>query len=122
MVETTKDNQFGENLRTVIKSRGLTYSSAAAQIEISLSFLNQLMRGESRPSLEMIYQISEKLDVSAGALLESPSRADLLFAIIPILCSLDENQLRQVLSTATRLSTGPSASRTDLLSRNKKSE
>lgn len=55
-------NAFGINLRRLIKQSGLKYEKAAEKIGISLSFLNQLMNGNSNPSLETIDKICDKLN------------------------------------------------------------
>lgn len=100
----TASYSFGTNLRQLIDARGLTYGVAAEKIGISLSFLNQLMRGESHPSLPMIYQIGEKLGLSVSELFQDKeqekreqTKSDLILKIIGALPALEQGQLDQVL-------------------------
>jgi transcriptional regulator with XRE-family HTH domain len=68
-----KTKPFGSNLRKFIRrSKYLTYQNAADAFDISISFLNQLMRGERDPSMEMLAKISKVLNVSISQLLGEP--------------------------------------------------
>jgi transcriptional regulator with XRE-family HTH domain len=89
-------------LRRLIKKKGLTYAEGAELLGISLTFLNNLMRNKGGASLDMIYQIADKLNVPPSELFtdpldERPSRADLIVSIIQALPALDEEQLGSVL-------------------------
>ncbi len=67
-MKTTKE--FGPNLRTAIHNKGYkTYKKAAEAFEISLSYLNQLMRNEREPSLELLQLMASELGVSSSLLL-----------------------------------------------------
>lgn len=100
-MENTR-NIFSLNLRRLIKKKGLTYAEGAELLGISLTFLNNLMRNKGGASLDMIYQIADKLNVPPSELFtdpldERPSRADLIVSIIQALPALDEEQLGSVL-------------------------
>jgi len=100
-LENTR-NIFSLNLRRLIKKKGLTYAEGAELLGISLTFLNNLMRNKGGASLDMIYQIADKLNVPPSELFtdpldERPSRADLIVSIIQALPALDEEQLGSVL-------------------------
>lgn len=68
---------FGMNLRRAIIKKGLKFTKAAADLEISLSFLNQLMKGERDPSSETLSNICATLGVSRAELYEEepPSKS-----------------------------------------------
>lgn len=91
-------NILGNNLRRLIKEKGLTYADGAELLGISLAFLNNLMRNKGGASLEMIYQFAEKLNVKTSQLFEDdssapPSKSDLMLALISRLPTLNEAQL-----------------------------
>lgn len=65
---------FGKNLRREIDRKHLKYGDAADLFEISLSFLNQVMKGTNAPSLEVFHRIVEKLHVSPEALMYGDSK------------------------------------------------
>lgn len=105
---------FGSNLRRLIDSKNYkTYQKAADDFEISLSYLNQLMRGERSPSLDVLKTIATKLGVSGAYLLAAPntnpsesdktSRAQLILEIQALLMRLDEDELEVVKMTAAGL-------------------
>lgn len=110
---------FGPNLRRIIdESKYKTYQKAADAFEISLSYLQQLMRSEREPSLELLLLIGEKLHVSSSRLLgdikidkdratgnEKPA-AELLTALYRIAPTLDNDELEAVLLLANELSSG----------------
>lgn len=70
MVEGTV-NLFGNNLRSLINNSGLTYSAAAEELDISPSYLQQLMRGERNPSFETIKAICARFQISEADLFVS---------------------------------------------------
>ena len=63
MAKNTKEI-FRENLRKIIQIKSLTLSQAAADSEISLSFLNQLLSGKKAYSPETIDKICKGLKCS----------------------------------------------------------
>lgn len=75
MSEKTK-NKFGLILRELAKKKYGTYANAAEKLDISVSFLHQLMRGERKPSFEMLRTFSEKLD-DPGLFLDEEKRVAL---------------------------------------------
>lgn len=99
---------FGPNLRKEIDKKGYkTYKKAAEAFEISLSYLNQLMRNEREPSMELLGIICDELGISANELLgdrdESASqseRALLILEIQNLLTKLSEDGLELVKLTA----------------------
>lgn len=92
---------FGPNLRSRIDIKGYkTYKKAADAFGISLSYLNQLMRNEREPSLELLGVISSELGCSSSQLLgdesvsiASPDRATLILDIQSRLTALNEKEL-----------------------------
>lgn len=68
---------FGENLRRIIKARGFnTFQKAADHLGVSLSYLNQLMRNERQPSMEMLGNIAQKLQSSPLELLSHQGKVN----------------------------------------------
>jgi transcriptional regulator with XRE-family HTH domain len=65
---------FGINLRNAITRKGLTFGKAAAEIGVSLSFLNMLMSGEKNPSVETLSSICSVLEISRAELYEEEIR------------------------------------------------
>lgn len=65
---------MGSNLRAIIKKKGLSFTEAAKEIGISLSYLNQLMNGEKEPSLETVKNICATLDIWSCDLIEGGHR------------------------------------------------
>lgn len=60
---------FGKQLRHYIKmAEYKTYQNAADDFEISLSYLNQLMRSEREPSLEVLRTIYNKIKIRMDAI------------------------------------------------------
>lgn len=55
------ENKFGDDLRKLVRKKYPTYAKAAEGLDISISFLHQLMRGERKPSFEMIQNLIKVL-------------------------------------------------------------
>lgn len=107
-----KTNEFGNNLRRLIKARGYkTFQKAADAFDITLSYLNQLMRSERHPSIEVLNRISAELGVSANDLLggeseishQSQSKSDLIVDLVGVISTMDEPKLHRLLSLARYL-------------------
>lgn len=54
-------NKFGNTLRELVRKKYTTYAEAAEKLGLSLSYLQQLMRGERNPSFEILQSLSLKL-------------------------------------------------------------
>ncbi len=111
---------FGKNLRRLIDKKGLKYQRAADDIGISLSFLNNLMRGLGGPSLDMIYQISKGLRVSPEDLFSEsngrskPDHSALLLELYALLPKLTEvNDITNILDVVRGLVEHDSATSTN---------
>lgn len=105
---------FGPNLRSLINKRGYkTYKLAADAFDISLSYLNQLMRNEREPSMELLGVIAEELGVSPGELLgRDPveksldghsDRASIILEIQDLIRNMDLEDLETLKFTAENL-------------------
>ncbi len=103
-----KVNDFGNNLRRLIKAHDYkTFQKAADAFGITLSFLNQLMSSQRKPSLEVLNKISNELRVPVSDLLGEPqtnkyddtraSKTDLIGKIVVGLAALNESQLVDIL-------------------------
>lgn len=67
---------FGQNLRAIRKSKGLTQERLAHEAGIDRSYLGKIERGEVNVTLEKIYLIAEHLQCSPKDLLTLPVRED----------------------------------------------
>lgn len=74
-MENTK-NLFGDNLRRLVDANESSYEAAAEALEISISFLQQLMRGERDPSLKTVRIIRNRYKVTFNDLLEKTLSAE----------------------------------------------
>ena len=68
---------FGTNVRRLRKDRGLTQEALAHEVEIDVSYLGQIERGERNPTLSVVERFAAALRVSAVDLLvEAPPSED----------------------------------------------
>lgn len=103
-------DSFGPILRRIIQRKGFkTYEAAAEFIDISVTFLHQLMRSERMPSLEMLLKLSDKLEVGLDELVGRPSdqtletKEALLGTAVALLSTFDELKLRRAISVLKAL-------------------
>ena len=61
---------FGSNVRRLRKQHGLTQEALAHEVEIDVSYLGQLERGERNPTLALIQRVAEALHVAPLTLLQ----------------------------------------------------
>lgn len=111
-MENTK--VFGSRLRSEIRRKGYkTYKEAADAFGVSLSYLNQLMRDEREPSVELLNSICEILEItpndlfgvkSTGAQDTAPSdRASRILAIQGRINQFSEDQIEDLESVLDQL-------------------
>lgn len=67
---------FGINVRRLRKARGLTQEALAHEVEIDVSYLGQIERGERNPTLSVVERFAVILSVSAPDLLRPVSDPD----------------------------------------------
>ena len=60
---------FGQALRILRNSKGLSQLDLATSLGISRSHIGRLETGEKQPSLDMVFRIAEALDVSASSII-----------------------------------------------------
>lgn len=73
-VEQMRDEKlvaFGQNIKKIRKSKGLSQEELAALAGIDRSYMGHIERGEKNITLTKIYQISEALGVEAANLFPS---------------------------------------------------
>ena len=61
--------RFGEKLRALRESHGLSYSQLAAQLGYHRGYLSNVELGNRIPSVEFVLQIAEHFDVSLDDLM-----------------------------------------------------
>ncbi len=69
------EQRFGINVRRVRKQRGLTQEALAHDVEIDVSYLGQIERGERNPTLSLVQRLSDALGVTHLILLASDDDA-----------------------------------------------
>ena len=67
---------FGINVRRLRKARGLTQEALAHEVEIDVSYLGQIERGERNPTLSVVERFAAVLGASAPDLLRPVSDSD----------------------------------------------
>ncbi len=67
---------FGINVRRLRKARGLTQEALAHEVEIDVSYLGQIERGERNPTLSVVERFAAVLGASAPDLLRPVSVSD----------------------------------------------
>ena len=65
-------NIFGENVRRLRKSKGLTQEQLAFEAEIDLTYVGGIERGRRNPSLLVMARIADALAVALPDLLRRP--------------------------------------------------
>lgn len=64
-------SKFGNQVRAVRRSRGLTQEAVALEAEIDLTYLGGIKRGRRNPTLLVIVRIASALGVSSQTLFDS---------------------------------------------------
>jgi len=74
--------QLGNKIKELRKKRGLTQEELAWKSAISLNFLGQIERGQKKPSIETLRNISDTLEINPSSFFEEisyiPPEEDLL--------------------------------------------
>ena len=65
---------FGVNVRRLRKARGMTQEALAHEVELGVSYLGQLERGQRNPTLEVVARFADVLGVTPVELISRPSR------------------------------------------------
>ena len=60
---------FGENVRKQRRARGLSQETLAHEVDIDVSYLGQIERGERNPTLAIVERIATALQLSPLTLL-----------------------------------------------------
>jgi len=66
---TLTKSLFGEVLREIRKEKGLSQDDLSKTSGIDRTFISQIERGDSNPSIEYLLKISRSLDVKASDLI-----------------------------------------------------
>ena len=67
---------FGINVRRLRRARGLTQEALAHEVEIDVSYLGQIERGERNPTLSVVERFAAALGVFPPDLLRPVSDPD----------------------------------------------
>ena len=67
---------FGINVRRLRKARGLTQEALAHEVEIDVSYLGQIERGERNPTLSVVERFATALGAFPPDLLRPVSDSD----------------------------------------------
>lgn len=68
---------FGQRVREIRKSRGLSQEGMAALAGVDRSYMGHIERGEKNITLTKIYQISDALGIEVADLFPRPGTASL---------------------------------------------
>jgi transcriptional regulator with XRE-family HTH domain len=62
------EKKFGDALRQLRNSKGLSQEDLAVCLDISRSHIGRLETGEKQPSLKMLFRLADALEVPASAI------------------------------------------------------
>jgi transcriptional regulator with XRE-family HTH domain len=65
---------FGQNVRRLRKARGFTQEALADEVELAVSYLGQIERGERNPTLSVVARFAEVLETTPAELVTRPPR------------------------------------------------
>ncbi len=65
---------FGANVRRLRKARGLTQEALAHEVELGVSYLGQIERGERNPTLSVVARFAKALSTSPADMVTRPLR------------------------------------------------
>ena len=68
------EETFGRNVRRLRKARGMSQEALAHEVELAVSYVGQLERGERNPTLSVVARFAEVLETTAVELITRPSR------------------------------------------------
>lgn len=94
---------FGLNLKRALKIRGLRQTIAAEKLQISVTYMNQLCKGEKTPSFEMIVKISKLLDIPIDELFGKPTQRDGISRLVFLASRLPDELLDSLCEVAKSL-------------------
>ncbi|OIU72572.1 helix-turn-helix domain-containing protein [Rossellomorea aquimaris] len=64
--------QIGENIRKIRRERGLSLEQMAEETGVSKAMIGQIERGDSNPTVAILWKIANGLKVSFSSLIEKP--------------------------------------------------
>ncbi len=73
-INDVKMNQLGQRIRTAREQKKLTLDELALKTGLTKSFLSQVERGKSNPSLSSIRLIVQELNIPLVSLFENPTK------------------------------------------------
>ena len=65
--------QIGDNIRKIRRERGLSLEQMAEQTGVSKAMIGQIERGDSNPTVAILWKIANGLKVSFSSLIEKPT-------------------------------------------------
>jgi transcriptional regulator with XRE-family HTH domain len=95
----TPASQFGNQVRSIRKSRKLKIWQVAEKVDIEVKHLGRIERGERQPSFDLIISLAKCLNVSPSKFFDFESTDDpkiLRKNIDQFLLALDGKQLSQI--------------------------
>ena len=63
---------FGINVRRLRRARGMTQEALAHEVDLAVSYLGQIERGERNPTLSVVARFAEVLETTPLDLIKSP--------------------------------------------------
>ena len=65
--------QIGDNIRKIRRERGFSLEQMAERTGVSKAMIGQIERGDSNPTVAILWKIANGLKVSFSSLIEKPS-------------------------------------------------
>lgn len=93
------DNGLGKRIKQLRRERHITAEAFAESVDISISFLREIERGNKKPALDNFVKIANALNVTADALLcdsVDMAKPAVLNRITQKMGTLSRNQLNMV--------------------------
>lgn len=87
--------RVGLRIREERLSKKMTLKALSEKADISLSFLSDIERGRSNPSLERLQEISDALNCKVSYLLEHTEEDDNIFNKNNLLCYETDDNIRE---------------------------
>lgn len=91
---------FSSRIKSARREANLTQAEAAALAGLSTRGFQEIESGQSDPQFTSLAPLSAALGVSIDELANKPSKSDIFFNIMKILPTLNDSQLRGILSVA----------------------
>ena len=102
MAEIDKHRLFGEHLKKIRKSRGLTQENLAEKCGVTHQYIGLIETGRKNPGLDLLFRLSKNLDITPAQILAIPELADSTTDKLLALVSESSKKKQKMILTAVR--------------------